>query len=107
MSVQCAVAGIGLFTPRFANWAAFREARPSLLADPSALAERTERVQPTGALLDKHARRRASELTKGMSDAYQQALEQSGFAPTTVSAVFGSALGEASITIGLLESSLR
>jgi hypothetical protein len=104
MSAQCAVAGVGLFTPRFANWAAFREARPGLLTESEA---QTARVQPTGALLDKHARRRASDLTKALSDAYQEALEQAGFAPATVSAVFGSALGEASITIGLLDQLWR
>jgi hypothetical protein len=64
-------------------------------------------LQPNGALLDKHARRRASELTKALADSYGQALAQAGCEAATVGAVFGSALGEANVTIGLLETLWR
>jgi hypothetical protein len=57
----------------------------------------------SGELLDKHSRRRASELTKACADVYRDALLQASLPPLEVAAVFGSSLGEASITIGLLE----
>lgn len=61
----------------------------------------------TGALLDKRSRRRASPLTKALADAYGQALSQSGADASTVASVFGSALGEASTMIALLEQMWR
>lgn len=96
MSALCAVGGVGLFTPRYASLAALRAGEIS--AEP-----RT----PTGELLDKHSRRRASELTKACADAYQQALVQSGAEAVSCGAVFGSALGEAGTTIGLLDQLWR
>jgi len=90
--VLCAVAGVGLFTREFGDCAVFERGEPA-----------SEPLVPAGALLDKHARRRASDLSKGFAEAYKQALEQAGFEASTVGAVFGSALGEASITLGLLD----
>jgi hypothetical protein len=94
-SAQCAIAGVGLFTASFANAPAFLAGRSESAAAAS------------GELLDKHSRRRASDLTKACADVYREALVQAGFDALEVAAVFGSALGEASITIGLLEQLWR
>jgi hypothetical protein len=96
MSAQCAITGVGVFCPRYANAAAFLAGKP---AETPAAA--------SGELLDKHSRRRASDLTKACADVYREALLQAGFDALEVAAVFGSALGEASITIGLLEQLWR
>jgi hypothetical protein len=93
---ECAVAGTGVYTPRFVGTTAFMQGAADL-ASPA----------PTGALLDKHSRRRASQLTKAFADVYQEALEEAGFEATSVAAVFGSALGEADTTIGLLDQLWR
>lgn len=96
MSASWGVAGVGVFTARYPSASAFlaRESAP-------------EPVAPSGELLDKHSRRRASDMTKACADAYRQALVQAGFDPLEVGAVFGSALGEASTTIGLLDQLWR
>ena len=96
MSAVCAVAGVGFFTPRYPSIAALRAGQPS--AEPAAA---------SGELLDKHSRRRASELTKACADAYGQALKQAGVDAVSCGAVFGSALGEAATTIGLLDQLWR
>lgn len=96
MSALCAIAGVGLYTPRYASLAALRAGQISAEPRP-----------PSGELLDKHSRRRASELTKACADAYQQALTQAGVDAVSCGAVFGSALGEASTTIGLLDQLWR
>jgi hypothetical protein len=96
MSAQCAVAGVGMFTPRYPDLAALRAGRPA--PQPAA---------PSGELLDKHSRRRASDLTKACADAYRMALTQSGVDAVSCGAVFGSALGEAETTIGLLDQLWR
>lgn len=93
---RCAVAGVGVYTPGFLSTAAFLQGTP----DASSPA-------PTGALLDKHSRRRASQLTKAFADVYKEALDEAGFDVTTVAAIFGSALGEADVTIGLLDQLWR
>lgn len=96
MSARCAIAGVGLYTPGFPNASAF----VSGARDDAAPA-------PAGALLDKHSRRRASELTKALADVYKEALDEAGLEATQVAAVFGSALGEANTTIGLLDQLWR
>ena len=96
MSALCAVAGVGLFTPRYAGLKELRAGQPC--AEPRA---------PSGELLDKHSRRRASDLTKACADAYQQALQQAGVDAVSCGAVLGMALGEASTTIGLLDQLWR
>jgi hypothetical protein len=93
-SAECAIAGVGLFTASFANAPAF-------------LAGEHGPAAVSGELLDKHSRRRASDLTKACADVYREALLQAGFDALEVAAVFGSALGEASITIGSLEQLWR
>ena len=96
MSALCAVAGVGFYSPRYASLAALRAGQVSAEPRP-----------PSGELLDKHSRRRASELTKACADAYQQALTQAGVDAVSCGAVFGSALGEAGTTIGLLDQLWR
>jgi hypothetical protein len=96
MSALCAVAGAGFFSPHYVDRAALLSERRESAA-----------LQASGALLDKHSRRRASDLTKACADVYQQALDQAGFDALHVGAVFGSALGEASTTIGLLDQLWR
>lgn len=93
---QCAVVGVGVFCARFPNAAAFLAGNAS---DVPAAA--------SGELLDKHSRRRASDLTKACAEVYREALVQGACDPLEVAAVFGSALGEASITIGLLDQLWR
>lgn len=95
-TAQCAIAGVGAFSARFASAGAFvSQARSDTPAAAS------------GELLDKHSRRRASELTKACAEVYREALLQAGFDALEVAAVFGSAVGEASVTIGLLEQLWR
>jgi hypothetical protein len=96
MSAQCLVAGVGVFCSGYPSAQAFLAGEPA-----------GSEIAPSGELLDKHSRRRASELTKACADVYQQALAQSGFDALQVGAVFGSALGEAGTTIGLLEQLWR
>jgi Beta-ketoacyl synthase, N-terminal domain len=96
MSALCAIAGVGVYTPGFISASAFIGGTRAEAASP-----------PQGALLDKHSRRRASELTKAFADVYKEALEESGLEATQVAAVFGSALGEANTTIGLLDQLWR
>lgn len=95
-AAQCAIAGVGVFCARYPDAPAFLAGKA---ADAPAAA--------SGELLDKHSRRRASDLTKACAEVYREALLQAGFDALEVAAVFGSALGEASITIGLLDQLWR
>jgi hypothetical protein len=79
---EVAICGVGSFAPGY---------------------QRPGDSQPIGELIDKRARRRTSPFTKALADAYQGALEQSGFAADEVATVFGSALGEAATMISLLD----
>jgi hypothetical protein len=87
-----AIAGVGVYAAGFANAQAFRSGIRA-----------TDAAAPSGALLDKHSRRRASLLTKAFADTYQEALQEAALDPTQVGSVFGSALGEAATMIGLLD----
>lgn len=95
MSGVVAVAGMGVCLPGYPNLHAFQT--QTAIADASA----------SGALLDKHSRRRASDFTKALADAYAEALTASALPPATVASVFGSALGEVSTMISLLEQMWR
>jgi hypothetical protein len=104
---HCAVLGMGVFSAGYPNASALAGgANPAANAiGTNAVAVRSTAV--SGELLDKHSRRRASELTKACADVYREALLQAALDPIEVAAVFGSALGEASTTIGLLEQLWR
>lgn len=95
MSIRVAVHGVGLFTPTAPNVAAW--------AGRSAEGE----ASPTGEFIERRSRRRVSTLTKALADAYAEAVEQSGVSAETAPAVFGSALGEASTMISLLDQMWR
>lgn len=101
MTAQVAVAGMGVQLPGFPNLAAWQ----TRVAQPEA--------QPSGALLDKHSKRRASDFTKALADAYGEALTAAiegakvDIRPDSVASVFGSALGEVSTMISLLEQMWR
>ncbi len=97
-----AVAGMGVSLPGYPTLTAWQTRSAS------------EPAAPPGALLDKHSKRRASDFTKALADAYGQALtmaqERCGsaaLAPDKVASVFGSALGEVSTMISLLEQMWR
>lgn len=95
-SFEVAVLGAGVFTPRFPT-----------LNDWVARSEAPEPIEPSGEAIERRSRRRASELTKALADAYGAAIAASGVDPATIPTVFGSALGEASTMIGLLDQMWR
>lgn len=92
MKGRVAVVGWGAFVPGHASLADFVAARPS--ADHDA---------PIGALVPLRERRRASPLSRALADAYAGALERAALDPKQVASVFGSALGEVSTMIALLD----
>lgn len=96
MSGRVAAVGAGLYTPGF----------PSCAAWLAGVRDESE-PPPTGELLDKRNRRRASPMTRAVADAYGEALAASGLEAETVASVFGSALGEASTMIALLDQMWR
>lgn len=92
MSRAVAVLGYGAFVPGYggvANWSSGR-------ANPEA-------ESPTAEIVPKRQRRRASVLSKALADAYAEALGASDLDPATVASVFGSAIGEATTMVGLLD----
>lgn len=96
MNAVVAIAGVGMFAPGYPNIATLVSGEAN-----------GENPPPTGELLDKRNRRRASVQTKAIADAYNEALTQSGLDAATVASVFGSALGEAATMIGLLDQMWR
>lgn len=89
---EFAVIGVGLYTPGFAGVEAWRGG----VADEAS-------ARPTGVSLERRSRRLASDLMRGLADAYQEAAQQGGVDLQAVASVFGSSLGEASTMIGLLD----
>ncbi len=92
MNSGVAVAGWGVFVPGFASLSDWLAAKPSLAND-----------KPEGALVPLRERRRASLLSRALADAYAKAVLEAGFDLAEVASVFGSAIGEASTMIGLLD----
>lgn len=89
---KVAVLGVGAFVPGYAGLS-------ELLRD-----ERSEEhTTPVAELVPLRQRRRASLLSRAFADAYLGALERAALAPDGVASVFGSALGEASTMIQLLD----
>ncbi|MCR9246581.1 MAG: beta-ketoacyl synthase chain length factor [bacterium] len=90
------IVGVGLWTPRFASAAA------------RAAGERSdEELKPVGLAFDRRNRRRVSGLGRAMGDAVEEAFVGAGLDPVTTPVIVGSAIGEASTMIGLLDSMWR
>ena len=91
--LEVTVVGAGLFLPHFPNLQAW-------LAQHSS----AEAAAPAGSMIDARARRRTSAFTRALAETYAEALAESGQEADRVAAVFGSALGEATTMIGLLDA---
>lgn len=92
MTREVAVVGCGAFVPGFEGLAGWVRGEPSL-----------DHVTPKAEIVPKRQRRRASSLSKAVADAYADALGESKFDAASVASVFGSAIGEASTMVGLLD----
>lgn len=84
------------------GWGAYVSGYGSL-ADWLAGRAAPEPTAPVGSMVPLRDRRRASPLSRAMADAYGAAVAGAGFDPAQVASVFGSALGEVSTMIGLLD----
>ncbi|MCA9709625.1 MAG: beta-ketoacyl synthase chain length factor [Myxococcales bacterium] len=95
------VAGVGLWLPGVPDVAAWQGgARGN--------ASRDEPFpKATGASIERRARRRASALCRALADAYSTAATQARIDVSTTSSVFGSALGEVTTMLGLLDEMSR
>jgi hypothetical protein len=96
MTERVAVAGWGVFVPGFASLSDWLAARPS-----------SAHEKPEGTLVPLRDRRRASLLSRALADVFAVAVARAGLDPSQVATVFGSALGEASTMIGLLDQMWR
>ena len=94
------VAGVGLWlpgVPEVGTWeAGARGVRDGAEYEP-----------PSAAHLERRSRRRASALTKACSCAFAGAATQAGIDIETTGSVFGSALGEVSTMLGVLDQMAR
>lgn len=95
-AVHVHVTGIGLWTKHYASASAFRN-------DDRAPGE----LKPIGLAFDKRGRRRVSSLGRAIGDAVEEAVTAAGVDPVTTPVIVGSAVGEASTMIGLLDSMWR
>jgi hypothetical protein len=91
-----AVTGIGLWLPGFPSREAW-VARRRDVAQP----------KPLGRAFDRVNRRRSGALGRAIADAGAEAMEEARSDPATVASVIGSAVGEASTMIGLLNQMWR
>jgi hypothetical protein len=91
-----AVVGFGVFTPGYRNADAWLAGTPD---EADAL--------PTGEMIDKRSRRRASMLSRALADVYAESIAATSLDAEHVASVFGSALGEADTMIGLLDQMWR
>lgn len=95
------VAGVGLWLPGVPDVEAWKGgARGNTSRD-------QEFTKPTGASIERRARRRASTLCRALADSYSSATAQAGIDISTASSVFGSALGEVTTMLGLLDEMSR
>ena len=95
-TMEAAVVGLGLFVPGHPTLAHYLVEPPS-----------EDALVPKGEFIDPRNRRRASVVTRALADVYAQALASSGLQASEVASVFGSALGEASTMIGILDQIFR
>lgn len=98
---ELVVAGVGLWLPGVPNLDAWRAGARG--ADP----RQVEVPPPTGASIEPRARRRASTLCRALTDAYDAAASQAGVDKSQTGAVFGSALGEVTTMLSLLDQMSR
>ena len=91
-SREVAVLGTGLFTPGFVGVKAWMT---------NAYDE--EAVKASGSSIKPRKRRRTSQLTRALADAYHEAMEGTQLNQSEVCSVFGSALGEVSVMLSILE----
>ena len=89
---EVAVLGCGAFVPGFDGLAGWASGTASADHD-----------LPKAEIVPARQRRRASPLSKALADAYAEVLEATELKPSLVASVFGSAIGEASTMIGLLD----
>ncbi len=95
------VGGVGLWLPGVPGVEAWNEgARGITSAD-------EEFPKPSGASIERRSRRRASPLCRALADSYETAATQAGIDKSTTSSVFGSALGEVTTMLGLLDEMSR
>lgn len=90
------VQGVGVWTPGFPDAEAWLAGE----ADP-------EVTRAEASALGKRNRRRASPLTRALADAFGQSIAQAEMQGPEVATVFGSALGEATTMIKLLDQMWR
>ncbi|MFT7677403.1 MAG: hypothetical protein ACI8QC_001381 [Planctomycetota bacterium] len=96
MSTTVSIAGLGLWAPGFPSAAAW------------AAGERdSAEPLPTGKALDRRNKRRAGSFGRAIADSSAEALLAAGADRSLAPIVVGSAIGEASILIGLLEQMWR
>lgn len=90
------VTGVGLWLPGVPDVDAWRAGARGITARDEAY------PAPTGASIERRARRRAGPFSRALADAFAMAASQGGVDVAHTSAVFGSALGEVSTMLGLL-----
>lgn len=95
------VAGVGLWLPGVPDVEAWRGGARGITSRDE------EFSKPSGASIERRARRRASPLCRALADAYSTAATQAGIDVSTTSSVFGSALGEVTTMLGLLDEMSR
>jgi hypothetical protein len=93
--LRAAVVGTGVWMPGFPTVDAWRSN------------EEDAEAVPTGTIIERRSRRRSSRFTRALADAYEQALVSSDLDGAEVASVFGSALGEVSTMVGLLDQMWR
>jgi hypothetical protein len=96
-----AVAGIGLWLPGVPDVQAWIDGARGV--DPRT----SEYPAATGASIEPRARRRMSPLSRALADAFVQAATQARIDSSSTAAVFGSALGEVSTMLMLLDQMSR
>ncbi len=89
---EVAVLGTGAFVPGYGGLAGW------IAGDWHA-----DREAPRAEMVPLRQRRRASRLSKALSDAFAEALSDSSLEPSSVASVFGAAIGEATTMVGLLD----
>jgi hypothetical protein len=94
------VAGVGLWVPGAPDVAAWRAGARGVQPGESF-------EPPSAASIERRSRRRASPLTRACACAYTEAAQQARIDVQTTGAVFGSALGEVSTMLGLLDQMAR